>query len=138
MKRFEELVNDCLSLPMSERKLIAEKMFESVNTEIMDTMRWTLEIPKERGEALLTLSNDIWQTDNQVSSRKERSVWARAFVVWQLLNEGYSMKYVITAVGRKRSDCIYMRDKMKFLLEHPMTDIEAYENWQDYIKIIKS
>jgi hypothetical protein len=123
----EELVKECLSLTLDEKKKLIARIKESFDGH--DS--W-------RADRLLEIWGGVTGRTPDIFSRDKEDVWAKTMVAYQLLEEGYSLESVARQLCRKdHSSVIHYRQKMKDALDVPQAYQDIIPIWNEFQKRIQ-
>lgn len=123
----EELVKECLSLSLDEKKQLIARIKESFDGH--DS--W-------RADRLLEIWGGVTGRKPDIFSRDKEDVWAKTMVAYQLLEEGYSLESVARQLCRKdHSSVIHYRQKMKDALDVPQAYRDIIPIWNEFQKRIQ-
>lgn len=124
----EELVRQCLSLSLDDKKLLVGILQDSILGKYNCT----------RGVELLDIYADVTGRKPNLFSRDKDDVWAKTMVAYQLLEEGYSLESVARQLYRKdHSSVIHYRQKMQDALDVPQAYQDILPIWNEFQKRIQ-
>lgn len=94
-------------------------------------------VPQDRGQILLRAMGQVLGEEVDLASRVPRMAWAKAMVGYQLLQEGCTLKEAGRHLGKDHSSLSYMKEKMRFVLDHPYAYEDVMAIWKRFQKKIK-
>lgn len=117
-----ELVQQCLSLPVHEKKELIHRIKESM--EGHDS--W-------RADRLLEYYYDVTGRKVNLYSRDKEDVWGKTMVAYQLIQEGYSLQSVAMQLcKREHSSIIHYRQKMEDALKYEYAYKDIIDIWKQF------
>ena len=72
-----------------------------------------------------------------LTSRDMEDVWARTFMAYQMLNEGYTTTEIGEQMQKDHATIIYLRKKMQDVFELPWAYRDILEQWNEFQKRIQ-
>ena len=124
----EELVRQCMSLSLDDKKLLVGRLQDSILGKDNCT----------RGVELLDIYSEVTGRRPNLFSRDKDDVWAKTMVAYQLLEEGYSLESVARQLYRKdHSSVIHYRQKMQDALDVPQAYQDILPIWNEFQKRIQ-
>ena len=122
-----ELVHQCLSLSVDEKKQLIHRIKESI--EGHDS--W-------RADRLLEIYHDVTGRRVNLYSRDKDDTWGKAMVAYQLIQEGYSLESIAMQLCKSNhSSIIHYRQKMQDALDMPGAYQDILPIWNEFQKRIK-
>lgn len=132
-----KIVDYCLALPYSKRVQLMAALKDSILEDAAKPERRNPKIlPRDRGEALLSAMGKAIGEPVNLNTRRPLHAWAKAMVAYQLLEEGYTTKDAALQIGKDHSTLSYMRNKMRFALDHPYAYEDVIYIWKRFKKQI--
>lgn len=122
-----ELVRQCLSLSVDEKKQLIHRIKESI--EGIDS--WM-------ADRLLDTYCEVTGRRVNLFSRDKDDVWGKVMVAYQLIQEGYSLESIALQLCKKdHSSIIHYRQKMQDALELPQVYQDILPIWNEFQKRIQ-
>ena len=128
------LKQQCLSLPYRERAILCGALQESLYQEREDNDGSR---PTSRSELLLSYMEEVIGEPIPLVNRRSTFVWARAMVVHQMVNEGYSTPDIAGMLMKTHPTIIYLDRKMQDALTYPSAHRDINEQWNEFQKRIQ-
>ena len=123
-----ELVHQCLSLSVDEKKELIHRIEESI--EGHDS--W-------RADRLLEIYCEVTGRRVNLYSRDKDDVWGKTMVAYQLIQEGYSLPSIALQLCKKdHSSIIHYRQKMQDALALPGAYQDILPIWNEFQKRIQT
>ena len=85
-----------------------------------------------RAGELLDIIGDIYGCDIPLRSRKAEYVWARAMVVYQLRQEGFTLMEIGRMMGMHHSSVFHLEGKMKDALMYSFAYRDVIDIWKQF------
>lgn len=124
----EELVRQCMSLSLDEKRQLVVKLQDSIQGKEDCT----------RAVELLDIYSDVTGRRPNLFSRDRNDVWAKTMVAYQLIQEGYSLESVARQLYRKdHSTIIHYRQKMEDALQMAFAYQDIIPIWNEFQKRIQ-
>lgn len=124
----EELVKECLSLSLDDKKLLVAKIQDAIQGKDNCT----------RGVELLDIYSGVIGRKVNLFSRDSINVWAKAMVAYRMIQEGYSLESITRQLYRKdHSVIIHYRQKMEDALSLPGAYKDIVDIWNEFQKRIQ-
>ena len=124
----EELVKECLSLSLDEKRQLVARVKASIDGYNDCT----------RAVELLDIYSDVTGRKPNLFSRDRNDVWAKTMVAYQLIQEGYSLESVARQLYRKdHSTIIHYRQKMEDALQMAFAYQDILPIWNEFQKRIQ-
>lgn len=125
-----ELIYDCIDLPVAERRMLIEILRDSIKVEPTQTLC-------KRRSALKRLVCETFGYNRIRDDRNRESVLMRSFVAYQLRKERYKNKEIAVALGRDASSISAMCKNVEYMLRHgTMYEYEG-SRWDAFQQKIK-
>ena len=122
-----ELVRQCLSLSVDEKK----QLIHRINESIEGNDSW-------RADRLLDAYCEVTGRRVNLFSRDKDDVWGKAMVAYQLIQEGYSLESIALQLCKKdHSSIIHYRQKMQDALDLPQAYQDILPIWNKFQKQIQ-
>lgn len=123
----EELVRQCLSLSLDDKKLLVAKIQDAIQGKENFT----------RGVELLDIYSGVIGRKVNLFSRDSINVWAKTMVAYRMIQEGYSLESITRQLYRKdHSVIIHYRQKMHDALSLPDAYQDIMQIWNEFQKRI--
>lgn len=123
----EELVRQCLSLSLDEKKQLLARVKASIDGREDCT----------RAVDLLDIYSAITGRRVNLFSRDQRDVWARTMVAYRMIQEGYTLESISRQLYKKdHSVIINYRQKMENALSVPDAYRDIMPIWNEFQKRI--
>lgn len=123
----EELVRQCMSLTLDEKK----QLIARIKTSLDGWDSW-------RADRLLELYGEVTGRRPNLFSRDRNDVWAKTMVAYQLIQEGYTLQSISRMLCRKdHSTIIHYRQKMQDALDVPQAYQDILPIWDEFQKRIQ-
>lgn len=123
----EELVRQCLSLSLDEKKQLLARVKASIDGREDCT----------RAVDLLDIFSEITGRRVNLFSRDQRDVWARTMVAYRMIQEGYTLESISRQLYKKdHSVIINYRQKMENALSVPDAYRDIMPIWNEFLKRI--
>ena len=123
----EELVRECLSLPLDEKKQLLARVKASIDGREDCT----------RAVDLLDMYSAITGRRVNLFSRDQGDVWARTMVAYRMIQEGYTLESISRQLYKKdHSVIINYRQKMENALAVPDAYRDIMPIWNEFQKRI--
>ncbi len=124
----EDLVRQCMSLSLDDKKLLVGKLQDSIQGKDNCT----------RGVELLDIYSEVTGRRPNLFSRDKDDVWAKTMVAYRLIQEGYSLESITRQLYRKdHSVIIHYRQKMEDALSMPGAYQDIIPIWNEFQKRIQ-
>lgn len=123
----EELITQCLSLSLDEKKQLVARITASIQGKEDCT----------RGVELLDIYSGVIGRKVNLFSRDSINVWAKTMVAYRMIQEGYSLESITRQLYRKdHSVIIHYRQKMEDALSLPDAYQDIMQIWNEFQKRI--
>lgn len=121
----------CLRLSYLDRLNLCESLKNSILRE-RNERRMGRDTDLSRGGVLLGYMTEILGEPIPVKSRESRHVWARAMVVYQLTEEGFTTGETGGMVGKNHSTITHLKHKMRDALDYPFAYRDIIHIWKQF------
>jgi hypothetical protein len=122
------LQDRCLGLPYLERLNLCSALQESILQERMERRHPR---PSRCGVLTALMEETIGETIPS-KSRETRFVWARAMVVYQLRQEGFTLMEIGRMMGMHHSSVFHLEGKMKDALMYSFAYRDVIDIWKQF------
>lgn len=116
----------CLQLSDKEKLRICADLLDSLVHKRREKN------PADRGQVLLGYMAEIYGMPILINSRKQKFVWARTMVSYQLLEEGFRQAEVARMMGLTHASIIHLKHKMEDVIDLPEAFQDIMDIWKQF------
>lgn len=118
-----ELMRQCLSLPLEDRKKLSSLLSDSIADETTDNGRF---------DTILRVAQEVLGTDIVNLSRDRKTCLGRQMVAYQMRLEGYTLQAIGRRLIRHHASVAYMVKIMEDAFRYPVAFKEEMHYWKEF------